>query len=419
MIRDVKYAKYYMDNELTGKIIKIDEGFTRITGYDWEDVQSKEMAIFDLVPEEYREEYIGMLYSFQEVGEAYINHKILCKDGNVITVNCYGEVYVDSETNHQCTKILIIDVTEQEDAVSKLNEKEEQLALQIEKIKFLTENSNEIFIDYDIEKDYLEISHFVKGEYEIFQRKENYLAEASNTLHNSDYELFKRVVEEDIIMFEKSMVDFRSSLFTGNYLWYRLTYARYINPKTRRNHIIGRIVDINEEKLASMHIEKEVEYDTLTGLYNSVAMEDKVDEIFATAIDKKCTMLLIDVDSMGYINETYGHETGDRLLESISKVLCDMFRQDFDIVGRVYGDVFSIFIRNTMEIIYIEQRCSEICRRVSEEVSRDIFQDGYKATVSIGIAIGGKKVDSYKRIYKIADKAMQSQKENGRNGFSF
>ena len=39
MIRDVKYAKYHMDNELTGKIIKIDEGFSAITGYEWEDVQ--------------------------------------------------------------------------------------------------------------------------------------------------------------------------------------------------------------------------------------------------------------------------------------------------------------------------------------------------------------------------------------------
>ena len=419
MIRDVKYAKYYMDNELTGKIIKIDEGFTLITGYQWEDVQSKEMAVYDLVPKEYREEYIEMLYSFKEVGEAYLNHKILCKDGNVITVNCYGEVYVDAETNHKCTKVLIIDVTEQEDALSKLNEKEEQLALQIEKIKFLTENSREIFIDYDIDKDYLEISRFVDGEYEIFSKRENYLAKASDTLYDEDYELFKQVVEEDVIMFEKSMVDFRSSLFSDDYLWYRLTYARYVNPKTKRDHIIGRIVDINEEKMASMTVEKKVEYDKLTGLYNSVAMKDKVDEIFAVATDKKCTMLLIDVDSMSCINEMYGYEIGDILLESISKVLCDMFRQDFDLVGRVYGDVFAIFIRNTMEIIYIEQRCGEICRRVSEEISEEIFLDGYKATVSIGVAFGGKKVDSYKRIYKKADKAMQNQKENGRNGFSF
>lgn len=419
MIRDVKYAKYYMDNDLSGKIIKIDEGFSVITGYEWDDVQGNGMTIFDLVPSEYREEYMSMLFSFKEVGEAYINHKILCKDGSVIAVNCYGEVYVDNETNHQCTKILIIDVTAQEDAFKKISEQEEKLALQIEKLKFLVENNNEIFIDYDIAKDYLEISRFVKGEYETFYCKEKYLAEGSETLSSEDLELFKRVLEEDVIMYEKSMIDFRSKLFTGINLWYRLSYARYTNPKTGKKHIIGRLIDINEEKMASIHMDKEVDYDSLTGLYSSVAIENKVDEIFAMATDKKCTMLLLDVDNMSYINEIYGHEMGDKLLEHISKLLCDMFRQDFDIVGRVYGDVFAVFIRNTMEIIYIEDRCREICRRVSEDISKKIFTDGFMATVSIGIAIGGKKVDSYKRIYKMADKAMQNQKENGRNGFSF
>ena len=329
-----------MDNELTGKIIKIDEGFSAITGYEWEDVQKNSMTIFDLVPEEDREEYTKMLYSFQEVGEAYINHKILCKDGRGIAVNCYGEVYVDSETNHKCTKILIIDVTEHEDVVSKLNEKEEQLALQIEKIKFLTENINEIFVDYDIKRDYLEISHFVKGEYKIFCSKENYLADGSDTVSKEDIELFKRVLEEDVIMYEKSMVDFRSKLFTGKNLWYRLLYARYTNPKTGKKHIIGRVLDINEEKMASMHIEKEVDYDGLTGLYSFTAMESKVDEIFAMAVDKKCTILLLDVDKMSYINEIYGYEMGDKLLEHISKLLCDMFRQDFDIVGNWSGILF-------------------------------------------------------------------------------
>ena len=79
MIRDVKYAKYHIDNELTGKIIKIDEGFTAITGYEWDDVSKKNMYIFDLVPEEAREDYVNTLYSFREKGEAYINHQILCK----------------------------------------------------------------------------------------------------------------------------------------------------------------------------------------------------------------------------------------------------------------------------------------------------------------------------------------------------
>ena len=418
MIRNVKYAKYYIDNELTGKIIKIDEGFTSITGYKWDDVNEKNMYIFDLVPETCREDYVNTLYSFREKGEAYINHQILCKDGKLISVNCYGEIYIDPETKHECTKILIIDVTEQEEAVNKLSEKEEKLALQIEKIKFLIENMNEIFVDYDITIDYLELSRIMKGEYEIFYSKENYLSDVSDTLNSKDYELFKKIVKEDVLMFDKSMVEFRSKLFTGKFTWYRLSYARFTNPKTGKEHIIGKLTDVNEEKMESAHLEKEVEYDKLTGLYSATAMENEVDEIFAVSKDKKCTMLLVDVDNMSYINECYGCETGDKLLDRISTALCDMFRQDFDIVGRVYGDVFAVFIRNTIDIMYVEERCREICKKVSEDISDTIFYDGYRATVSIGIAVAGKNINSYKRIYKAADKAMQTQKENGKNGFS-
>ena len=66
---------------------------------------------------------------------------------------------------------------------------------------------------------------------------------------------------------------------------------------------------------------------------------------------------------------------------------------------------------------YIDKNyCSDT---LSDEISDTIFYDGYRATVSIGIAVAGKNIDSYKRIYKVADKAMQEQKENGRDGFSF
>ncbi|MBQ2982382.1 MAG: GGDEF domain-containing protein [Lachnospiraceae bacterium] len=418
MIRNVKYAKYYIDNELTGKIIKIDEGFTVITGYRLEDVNERNMCIFDLVPEMYREDYVNALYSFREKGEAYINHQILCKNGQIISVNCYGEIYIDTLTKHECTKVLIIDVTEQEEAIIKLNENEEKLALQIEKFNFLIENINEIFVDYDITKDYIELSRFVNGKYEIFYSKENYLDSVSPTLSNEDYKVLKKIIKEDILQFDKYMVDFRSKLFTGKYTWYRLSYARFTNPKTGRKYIIGKLTDVNEEKLSSSHKRKEVEYDKLTGLYSATAMENEVDEIFAVSKDKKCTMLIVDVDNMSYINECYGCETGDKLLDRISTALCDMFRQDFDIVGRVYGDVFAVFIRNTIDIMYVEERCREICKKVSEDISDTIFYDGYRATVSIGIAVAGKNIDSYKRIYKAADKAMQTQKENGKNGFS-
>lgn len=419
MIKDIKYAKYYMDNELNGKIIKIDKGFTEITGYTWEDVTENNMMIFDLIPEKQRQEYMAILYRAQLEGEAYLHHPIACKDGSVITVNCFGEIYMDDTTGHQCSKIFIIDVTEQDKAVTELNEKEEQLALQIEKIKFLTENAQEIFLDYDIQRNYLEISRFTDGQYDLFYSKENYIGSIDQTVHENDFErLCSTLRDED--KKQKAVFDFRSKLFTGSYRWYRLVHARYMNPKTGRCHIIGRLMDIDEEKKASLSVEREMETDTLTGVYNFGTVESKINEIAENNISKAShTMLLIDVDRLKSINDKYGRQTGDEILIKISEILCSMFRQNFDIIGRIYGDIFVVFIRNTTEIIYIEERCSEICRKIEKTISAGVFNDGNVVTASIGIALGDEKCSSFKNLYKKADKALQRQKENGRNGFSF
>lgn len=407
-----------MDNELDGKIIRIDEGFTGITGYTWEDVKNNNMNIFNLIPEYSREEYMQIVYQAQKIGEAYLNHEILCKDGHVIAVNCYGEVYKDDETGHSCSKILIIDVTEQEKAVSELNEKEEQLAKQMEKIKFLTENAQEIFVDYDIQRDYFEISRFMNGQYEIFIAKENYFNSPERTIHDDD---FLKVCEAFLVAKdkkEKQVVDFRSKLFLGNYNWYRMIYTKYINPKTGKSHIIGRVMDINDEKMANLMLVKDVDTDHLTGIYNRTATEKRINDILSLEEKRNNhTMLLIDIDHFKQINDTLGYGEGDIVLEKIGNLLSNMFRQDFDILGRVDGDAFVAFVRNTSDVFYIESQCKEMCERLKRECSPD---DGsFVVTVSIGIALGDNKCDTFKKLYKKADKALQRQLNKGRDGYSF
>ncbi len=420
MIKRVKYAKYYMDNVLDGKIIKIDNGFTDITGYTWEDISKRNMTLFDLIPGIQRNEYTELVYSAFNEGEAYLNHGIVCKDGSVITVNCFGEVYKDKESGHECSRILIVDVTEQQNAVDELSNKQEQLELQLEKIKFLTQNAQEIFLDYDIQRDYLEISRFINGEYDIFFSKENYLNCANETVHDDDFQIFCEallVAKDDD---KKAVLDFRSRLFTDDYRWFRLIYAQYINPKTGKSHIIGRLEDINDEKLASLHLEKETQTDVLTGIYNRTTAENKINEILEKdELTHLHTMLLIDVDHLKNVNDEFGYHVGDIVLEKISGVLCNMFRQNFDIIGRVSGDAFVVFIRNTREVSYIERKCSEICARLQSEFKQLSRHKSIMISVSIGISFGDEKTDSFRKLYKKAGKALQNQRKSGRNGYSF
>ena len=418
MIKGIRYAKYYMDNENAGEIIKIDKGFTDITGYTMDDIMGRKLTLFELVPEEHRQEYKNIVREAMKEGEAYLNHEIICKDGTTIVVNCYGEVYKDETTNHNCSKILIVDVTEQQNAVNELKEKEEQLELQIEKIKLLAGDAKEFFVDYDIQNDFFEVSRFVEGNYEIFYSKDNYFNSSERTIHPDD---FLMIYEAFVVSKEKNnkcQLDLRSRLFKGNYCWYRLVYTKYINPKTGKSHIIGRGVDIDDEKVANLRLEQSADIDLLTGMYNRTATERKINEILSKDDAKNNhTMILIDLDNFKHVNDVLGYDEGDKILQRIKEILSQMFRQDFDILGRVEGDVFVAFVRNTSDVFYIESQCKEICERISKEC----VPQNAKVTVgvNIGIAFTDSKSDSFKKLYKKADKALQRQIDNGRNGYSF
>ena len=418
MIKGIIYAKYYMDNEKKGLITKVNQDFTDITGYTMKDVEDSHLTIFDLVPSNQRKEYMRIVYQALDKGEAYLSHELKCKDGRLIAVNCYGEVYNDKDSGHMCSRVLIVDVTEQEEAVTRLKEKEEQIALQLEKIKLLSVDAHEFFVDYDIQRDYFEVSRFIDGNYDIFYVKENYFNSIERTIHPDDFMMLCEAFLVSKGDSSRCQLDFRSKLFTGEYCWYRLVYTKYINPKTGRSHIIGRGTDINDEKKANLILEKGADTDLLTGVYNRTATERKINEILQNDDAKNShTMILMDLDYFKNVNNILGYGEGDAILARIGDFLSQMFRQDFDILGRVDGDVFVAFVRNTSDIFYIESQCKELCERLSKEYKQQNSE--VMVSMSIGIALTDSKCNTFKKLYKKADKALQRQIDRGRNGYSF
>ena len=418
MIKGLKYAKYHIDNELEGKIIKIDDGFIETTGYTWEEACDGAMTIFDLVPDYEVDEYRRVVYEAQQKEDSYLSHDIRCKDGNIITVHCFGEIYYNEQRGHMCSKILITDISEHIKTINELDMKEEQLALQLEKIKFLAEDAKEYFLDYDIQKDYIELSTFVDGEHKIFFSKENYFNNEDRTIHDDDFDAVCHAFLVSHNNSSKRSVDFRSRLFQEKYNWYKLTYTTYINPKTGKSHIIGRIVDINEEKLASLKLEKGAETDKLTGVFDRITTENRINEILQNSGDRSAhALLIIDIDHLKEINISLGYGAGDVFLENTGKLLTTMFRQNFDIIGRVDGDVFVVFIRNTVDVFYVESRCQELCARIRQECTP--LHSDRATTASIGIALSDTKHNSFKKMYKKAENALQRQMEKGTDGYSF
>ena len=104
-IRTILHARYKLD--ANNIIISADDDFTKITGYTGEDVKTGNIGQMDLIPEEDREEYVKIASKLlSDNSEAFIEHRLKCKDGNIIRVMCYGRLKYDSVTHSQQTEIL-------------------------------------------------------------------------------------------------------------------------------------------------------------------------------------------------------------------------------------------------------------------------------------------------------------------------
>jgi diguanylate cyclase (GGDEF)-like protein/PAS domain S-box-containing protein len=106
-IHPMIYSKYIIDSEM--RIVEIDKEFTEITGYTLKDIKEKELSQKDLLPKEDRADYILEVEKQLRMNSmAYIEHRILCKDGSIKTVYCFGRKYFDSIAREEKSEIVIV-----------------------------------------------------------------------------------------------------------------------------------------------------------------------------------------------------------------------------------------------------------------------------------------------------------------------
>lgn len=150
-------------------------------------------------------------------------------------------------------------------------------------------------------------------------------------------------------------------------------------------------------------------HDALTGLYNRKAYED----IFRALDKKTVSLILVDVDGFKSFNDTYGHETGDKVLTKVAYTLRGRFRSD-DFICRIGGDEFAIIMTNAS---------SSLRNMVEDKIqmSNEILQapkDGLPPiSISAGVAFGDSGMTD--TMFNAADAALYEAKRRGRNGCCF
>lgn len=198
----------------------------------------------------------------------------------------------------------------------------------------------------------------------------------------------------------------------GKYCWHGCQ-CRYIFSAGAPVLIIGKLVDITDQRSREQALLEQMRRDTLTDTYNKSG-EKIINEILT--LQSRGLFFMIDLDNFKAINDNYGHAAGDALLSSLGCTLKGIFRSD-DVVARIGGDEFVVFIPNSSDKGLAERKAGEILSRIRSlrvEACPELA-----LSVSIGIAVCPDDGADYTQLYAAADKAMYLVKRAQKNGYQF
>lgn len=176
--------------------------------------------------------------------------------------------------------------------------------------------------------------------------------------------------------------------------------------------ILDRIRDNRQKK----ELENKADTDLLTGLNNKLATERKIKDYIEQNPWSQSMMFLLDIDNFKTVNDTMGHAFGDEVLSTLGRRLGTIFRAS-DIIGRVGGDEFMIFLKE----VSAPETIRKEARRV--ECFFQSFQVGectrYDVRASIGVAVFPHEGTDFETLYKAADQGLYKAKRRGKNQLAF
>ena len=189
----------------------------------------------------------------------------------------------------------------------------------------------------------------------------------------------------------------------------------------RTGRVIGAVIvfhDVSAARAMSIQMTHSAQHDVVTGLPNRMLLSDRITQSIALARrnHRSIAVIFLDLDRFKYINDSLGHATGDKLLQSVSNRLLGCVRGS-DTVSRQGGDEFVILLSeitypedaatSAKKILYLLSACHSIGKH-------DLHIDG-----SIGISVYPEDGEDAETLIRNADTAMYHAKKIGSNNFQF
>lgn len=256
---------------------------------------------------------------------------------------------------------------------------------------------------------------------ECRQKQKNFtqviIEHMSEVIPKEEQESYKHYVD---VEFMKNMYKHGEStckhcfrrMIGGSMYWMELVVHVFQEQYSGNMYALLYLRNIDAEKKRALAQERAANRDPLTNVYNRRTFEKEVIKFMTDSRESTGgSLIILDLDDFKKINDKYGHLVGDHALKVLTDILMATFRRR-DIIGRLGGDEFLVFIKSVTSKEILDRRMKELFSALDST-------EELRLTCSAGICIMEKKDFSYKKGLKHADLALYESKKKGKNRYCY
>ncbi|WP_432662257.1 EAL domain-containing protein [Wukongibacter baidiensis] len=202
----------------------------------------------------------------------------------------------------------------------------------------------------------------------------------------------------------------------GDYKWILSRGEAIWDENGRPIRMAGSHTDITEQKKYEERVLSLAYYDLITGLPNRAMFEKELNSMIFKAKEKgeKFALLYLDLDDFKKVNDTLGHDYGDKLLKMVASEFMK-HKKTNEILARLGGDEFALMVPDVKDMNKVHNISNEIINALNRPWI--LNSQEFYISASIGIAIFPDHGEDYQSLYKSADTAMYSAKEKGKRSY--
>lgn len=209
----------------------------------------------------------------------------------------------------------------------------------------------------------------------------------------------------------------------AEFMYQNVTIFPIVDESGRVERFCMLVYDVTEQalgKLGMEHLNEELKtasrVDGLTGLFNRRYWQERFDEMHKLCVrrDKPSTALMLDIDHFKRINDTYGHQAGDKVIKMLAALIKRCVRET-DLAGRYGGEEFAIILNDST--VDDAKAVAERIRQLAQRLVVEHEGESISFTVSLGLAQFSPDFKGAMAWLECADQALYEAKENGRNQY--